>query len=101
MRLDTKIYGVLISLLIIDMLSTLWLNAYAPCGREVNPVMAAVLDSTLMFVLSKTLISCVVLGCLYRLSTQSAKVFKCASFVVCAFFGLVCFNNVVGVVVFW
>lgn len=96
-----KLFVVVIILLIIDMLSTLWLSTHAPTGQELNPVMAMVLGDTVLFVLSKTFFSCVVLGCLYRLSTQSIKVFNHVSVAVCVFFGFVCINNMIGVVLLW
>lgn len=96
-----KLFAVVIILLIIDMLSTLWLNTHAPSGKELNPIMAMALGNTVLFVLSKTFFSCVVLGCLYRLSMLSTKVYEHVSVAVCVVFGFVCINNMMGVVLLW
>lgn len=85
-------------LLLIDMLSTWWLHNHVD-GVELNPVIRVLLGNAALFFAGKTLLSCVVLGAMYVLRSQSVRVFKWSSVAVCAVFLIACINNVLGMVV--
>ena len=82
-------------LLLIDMLSTWWLHNHVD-GVELNPVIRVLLGNAALFFAGKTLLSCVVLGAMYMLRSQSIQ---WSSVAVCAVFLIACTNNVLGMVV--
>jgi len=88
----------LLFLFAIDTISTLWLNANVTNGFEANPIMAVVVDSTVLFVITKIMFSIVILWALWRLNTQSPKAFQWGVGGTCVFYGIVCINNLVGVI---
>ncbi|MBU1067490.1 hypothetical protein KKE60_06860, partial [Patescibacteria group bacterium] len=76
--MNLKTIFLLLLLFTIDTISTLWLNANVTNGFEANPIMAVVVDSTILFVLAKIMFSVIIIWALWRLSTQSSKAYKWA-----------------------
>jgi len=93
-----KTFLFLIMLLLIDIWSTWWLHTHMS-GLELNPVIRILLQDPILYFAGKSFLSCVVLVCIYRLRSQSIRVFRWSSMGACVVFSIACINNLIGVVV--
>ena len=99
--MNLKTISLLLFLFTIDTISTLWLNANVTNGFEANPIMAVVVDSPILFIIAKIIFSIVIIWALWRLNTQSPKAYKWTVGGTCIFYGIVCINNLAGVIYLW
>ncbi len=100
LKIDIKSLVLLMVLFSTDTFSTLWLNKHS-LGFEANPIMAIFLDMSALFILAKILIGIIIILALWRMSMLSQQYYKYGLYFTCGIYGVVCLNNLVGVVLLW